>query len=144
MARLVILALGVGALGVLPAGLALSACSGSETTDTKGGPGDPDGGVRVILDGGGDPAESPNGVPLCPKGVCNYESGEGCSDPTPSCTPAKDGAGQPVASCQPVLKAGGNGAFCSQFSDCAPGYICAGKACHKLCCGGDWSQCPSG
>jgi hypothetical protein len=47
-----------------------------------------------------------------------------------------------VPSCQPA-GAGKSGAQCTQPSDCATGYFCVGKTCHKLCCGGDWSGCDS-
>src|SRR5262249_46924024 len=42
--------------------------------------------------------------------------------------------------------AGVSGSACQQTTDCAAGYFCLAKiddTCHKLCCGGDWTGCPS-
>jgi hypothetical protein len=101
-----------------------------------------DDGPIVILDGGGAPAKPPDGASKCPAGPCNYQTGAGCSGATPTCMPASDGNGGITPACA-AAGAGKSGAACAQPSDCAAGYFCAEKTCHKLCCGGDWSACPS-
>src|SRR5882724_1279741 len=48
-----------------------------------------------ILDAGGQVAVPPDGASLCPPGICNYQTGQGCSGSVaPSCVPlpATDGA----------------------------------------------------
>jgi hypothetical protein len=133
-------------VAVAPLAAAAHASSGCGTTGSgesgaAGGPPD-DGGVIVVLDGGGGPILPPEGEELCPVGVCNYQSGGGCSEPTPSCVPALLPNGDIVPSCQPA-GTGKTGDFCEAWTDCAPGYVCFGKGCRKLCCGGDWTGCPS-
>lgn len=124
-------------LGIVAAGCD----SGPADTDISG---DPDGGpdtVPVNLDGGGEPAAPPDGEAACPQGICNYQSGEGCTGPTTACIPGLTGGSiSPV--CQPEGP-GQNGATCSQATDCAAGFFCAENSCHKLCCGSDWTGCPS-
>ena len=57
-----------------------------------------------------------------------------------TCAPsAEDGTPR----CEPA-GTGPTGAACQSWTDCAPGMICAGGACRKLCCGGDWTGCPEG
>jgi hypothetical protein len=122
-----------------------AACSGTSGTNSTGElpPGDAgiDGEVPVNLDGGGAPATPPDGASLCPAGTCNYQTGAGCSGATPSCIPALSG-GATSPACSPA-GAGTSGAACSQPTDCAPGHMCAGNVCRKLCCGGDWTGCDS-
>jgi hypothetical protein len=119
---------------------------------TSGGPGDtaiplpdggvPEGGVEVILDGGGTPATPPNGAAACPSGQCNYQTGAGCPASAPACIPALNGAAVSPA-CEPA-GTGTTGVACTQVTDCAAGYFCSADAqCHKLCCDGDWSGCDS-
>ena len=102
----------------------------------------PDGGVEVILDGGGTPATPPNGASLCPTGECNYQTGAGCPASAPACIPALSGSTVAPA-CEPT-GTGTTGVACTQATDCAAGYFCSADGqCHKLCCGGDWTACDS-
>lgn len=120
------------------ASIGASGCgSSTETNPLDGGS---DGGVVVILDGGGEIATSPDGAPACP-GVCNYQTNEGCSS-TETCFPSvANGTATPACT---AAGAGKDGDSCAQIADCASGYMCAlGEGvCRKLCCGGDWSVCP--
>jgi hypothetical protein len=104
--------------------------------------GPPDGGVVVILDGGGAPATPPDGASLCPTGICNYQTGAGCPASTPACIPATSN-GSITPACSPTSGTGTTGTACTQVGDCAAGYMCADGQCHKLCCGGDWTGCDS-
>ena len=121
-------------------------CGGSGTTDTETAmhfDGGPDGAVEVILDAGGDAATPPDGTAACPAGICNYQTGSGCSGATPACLP---GSGSTAGTFSPVCGpagAGQTGSTCGATTDCAAGYFCAEGQCHKLCCGGDWSGCDS-
>jgi hypothetical protein len=45
--------------------------------------------------------------------------------------------------CEPA-GAGESGDACAAQAECARGYYCAAGACHKLCCGADWTGCPKG
>jgi hypothetical protein len=116
--------------------------TGTGDTGTTGGSSGPDGGEIVILDGGGEPATPPDGKSKCPAGLCNYQTGEGCSGAQSACIPALDGMGGVAPACN-VAGAGKSGSACAQVTDCAAGYVCAEATCHKLCCGGDWTGCPS-
>ena len=112
----------------------------SETTNPV------DGGTEgyIVQDGGGQPAEPPEGEALCPAGAtCNYQTGEGCGAAAPSCVATLNPMGQPVAICVAPVGTGASGDACAAHEDCAAGYMCAEQQCHKLCCGGDWSGCPS-
>lgn len=128
-------ALAAGA-GMIPA----AGCSGGvvETEDPTDAGAD---GPEVILDGGGTLPTPPDGASLCPQGACNYQTNAGC-DATQTCAPTSGGAGV-VPACIPA-GAGATGAACAKLDECAPGHLCAGGACRKLCCGGDWTGCPSG
>ena len=97
--------------------------------------------VPVDLDGGGAPATPPDGPSACPAGVCNYQTGVGCSGATSACLPELSGS-TAVPACSPAGTAQG-GAACAQAADCVAGYICAAGTCQKLCCGGDWTGCDS-
>src|SRR4029079_14246227 len=66
----------------------------------------------------------------------------GCPVDKPSCVPALMADNTAVTSCEPAGP-GASGAACGAWTDCAAGYICAGGACRKLCCGGDWTGCAS-
>ena len=128
---------------VMAAGLLFFAGCGSNgsTSNTNGsGDGGP-GGVVVDLDGGGDAATPPDGAAACPAGVCNYQTGTGCSAATPACIPVTSGTAI-VPGCSPAGAVQG-GAACTQPTDCVAGYFCAGGLCRKLCCGGDWTGCDS-
>src|SRR6185369_14193400 len=61
---------------------------------------------------------------------------------TPSCVPLVNPSNDVVAGCEAAGTAK-SGDACTAFTDCAAGYVCIGKTCHKLCCGGDWTGCPS-
>lgn len=100
------------------------------------------GGEIVILDGGGGVPSPPDGKSKCPMGACNYQTNDGCGGGD-TCFPSAADAGI-APSCLPAGSKM-DGAACSPMNDtdCAPGYVCAGGACHKLCCGGDWSACPN-
>lgn len=104
--------------------------------------GGPEGGVLVVLDGGGAPATPPDGVAACPQGICNYQSGAGCSGATPACFPTLSG-GAATPACAPASGAGKTGSACASQDACAAGYFCAEGQCRKLCCGGDWTGCDS-
>jgi len=119
----------------------LSACSSSSTANDSDAGNDAGGSPGVILDGGGSIPDAPDGASLCPQGACNYQTQSGCPA-SQSCRPAVSGS-QLTPSCQPV-GSGKSGHSCSSWNDCARGYLCAGGECHQLCCGGDWSACPSG
>lgn len=120
-------------------------CSTSATLPSYGGPeggtGDPS--REPVLDGGGDVPSSPNGEPLCPPGICNYQTGKGCTEGgSASCVPLPSGGGL-----VPTCEAAGTvpfGGACTQWTECASGAICAKGKCLKLCCGKDWTGCPDG
>jgi hypothetical protein len=141
------LGLAVVVAGATPAALGLGSsaagCVASGNAEDAPKSAVPDGGVTVVLDGGGDAATPPDGVAACPKGACNYQSGAGCGD-AGSCVPLP-GPGGSVA---PACYAAGStaaGAACTQWSDCAPGHLCDPTGhCRKLCCGGDWTGCSGG
>jgi hypothetical protein len=126
-------------LGTAMASVAVSCGGGDSSQPTGGGGGDA--GVMVDLDGGGKIPKPPDGEKLCPKGTCNFQTNAGCTGAT-TCEPALSPAGASVPSCE-AAGAGQSGATCAEPKDCAPGYFCVGRACHKLCCGGDWSGCDS-
>lgn len=96
----------------------------------------------VILDGGGEIPEPPDGPALCPTGRCNYQTGDGCDESAPACLPTLDANDEVVPACSPAGK-GESGAACASFDACVPGYLCVEGTCKKLCCGGDWTACPS-
>src|SRR5687767_9026009 len=50
-------------------------------------------GYEVVLDGGGEVPDPPNGAAACPKGACNYQTGAGCPEDTPSCLPVVTAGG---------------------------------------------------
>jgi hypothetical protein len=95
-----------------------------------------------IYDAGGEAAVPPNGEDFCPSGVCNYQSLVGCSAGE-SCWPLADAVGGISPSCQPAGRLPG-GASCGQWADCSPGHVCLQGVCRRLCCGKDWSACPTG
>jgi hypothetical protein len=122
--------------------LFFSGCGSNGTTGVTLPPSDAGAdAVAVILDGGGAPATPPDGAAACPTGACNYQTGTGCTAPTPACIPVTSGT-TIVPGCSPAGTVPAGGA-CSQPSDCVAGYFCAGGTCHKLCCGGDWTGCDS-
>ena len=133
-------------LGAATLLLCLQACGSSSDTDSSGaeaGSGMAGGtsGEVVVLDGGGKVATPPDGVSACPSGICNYQSGQGCSGSTPACIPELDTT-KPVAACSPAGTIA-VGAACSSLTDCVAGHLCVEGLCRKLCCGGDWTGCDS-
>jgi len=119
-----------------------AACSDDEDED---GPSDAgvraEGGVLVVLDGGDELPDPPNGAQACGGGACNYQTQSPCAS-SQSCSPQLSN-GSVVPACQ-AAGSQPEGASCAAWSDCAAGLFCAEGACRKLCCGGDWSACPSG
>lgn len=117
------------------------ACGGDsdDDDDSSNNPDKP----LVILDGGGGIEDPPDGASLCPSGECNYQTQEGCSAEQ-ACWPGVVGEGELQPKCQTTSGTGINGTPCTEWFDCAPGYLCAAGACRKLCCGGDWTACPEG
>jgi hypothetical protein len=117
------------------------ACSDDEETDgATTAANDAGADVYVVQDGGGQPATPPDGEQACPAGACNYQSNAGCAA-SESCLPLLNGAtAQPA--CVPA-GAGESGATCAEHGECAAGYLCVETQCRKLCCGSDWSACPS-
>ena len=122
--------------------IAIASCSGSTSDTGSNGAAGAAGGPTVILNGGGEIPSPPDGETLCPAGACNYQSSAGCAADKPSCVPALAANNAASPSCE-TAGPGASGAACAAWSDCAAGYICAGGACRKLCCGGDWTGCPS-
>lgn len=96
----------------------------------------------IVLNGGGGIDAPPDGAALCPEGMCNYQTSDGCSAAA-GCLPGINADDSVSPTC---VAAGGGlaGDSCSPWanpSDCAPGYFCADGACRQLCCGTDWSAC---
>lgn len=89
------------------------------------------------------PAEPPDGASACAAGECNYQTQQGC-DASQACRPQFNATAPDV---QPGCEAAGeaaNGEACTSQADCARGLYCALGTCHTLCCGADWSACPTG
>lgn len=132
------------ALALAPFALAACPSAADDATDDDGGAGTGPVDTSPILDGGGGLPAVPDGAAACPSGACNYQTGAGCpADAGPlSCVPYPyDGGVVPACIAAGVGK---SGTACSQWTDCASGFLCAEGACHKLCCGGDWTGCPVG
>jgi hypothetical protein len=113
---------------------------------TTGEVGEPSSGqecAEVETDGGGGIPDPPDGAALCPEGACNYQSQGGCPADQ-ACRPTYTADQSDVEpGCQPV-GTGTTGDACSEWTDCARGYLCAVGQCRKICCGGDWSACDAG
>ncbi len=139
---------GLAALGLLGCG------NGSSSGGTNPGVGGSGGKPGVILDGGGEIPDAPDGVKACMTGACNYQaqdcpSGESC---LPTDTPPATGDWPPKCF-SPGTKA--TGESCTAWNDCVKGDFCLGigaaadggivpGTCRQLCCGGDWAACGSG
>jgi hypothetical protein len=95
----------------------------------------------------------PDGASLCPPGVCNYQTQQGCSSGQ-TCAPHVDtNAVTKVETVIPACRVAGERAKDEPCSDnpptsaatqCGPGLVCAEKTCHRPCCGRDWSACEPG
>jgi hypothetical protein len=131
---------------VLASGLTLLAaigCGGAEQANA-----DRTGGCPRIVENAGDLVpDPPDGVSLCPAGVCNYQSQEGCGAGT-ACAPVQvPGEAAVEPGC---VRAGtrATGDTCDADNPCEPGNFCVnsneGSYCRKMCCGGDWSACDDG
>ncbi len=118
----------------------MSACGSADSAD-QAKPGKVCG--RVVLDGGGGIVMPDDGSQAadCEPMACNFQSQAGCSA-AQSCLPSVvDGdvvSGCFVAGTTPV------GAACDDPNECVKGAACAGGACRKLCCAGDWTACDEG
>jgi hypothetical protein len=108
--------------------------------------------------GGGKLPPPPDGSSLCARapGECNYQSQEGCAAGE-TCAPHVDtiptAAGpRAVGTVTPTCRVAGeraSGEACDSSStsaakQCGRGLQCADGACHRLCCGADWSACDPG
>jgi hypothetical protein len=127
--------------GTLIAGL--PACWHSDGGGASGTGGDagPEPLPRVILDGGGNVPDPPDGASLCPEGTCNYQTQAGCAADL-GCRPTVQG-GQVIPTCEPAGPSQ-DSETCDASSDCGRGLACTEGRCHRLCCGGDWSACSGG
>lgn len=97
----------------------------------------------IVLEGGGGIPDPPDGESLCPAGSCNYQTQEGCPA-NQACRPQFTAASTNV---EPGCEASGSGMTgdpCTEWVDCARGYMCAEGFCRKQCCGADWSACEEG
>jgi len=140
-------------IGLALAASALAGCS-SEKSEDQGTGGTEGGTPSVIVDGGGTIPDPPDGAAACQSGDCNYQAGDCPSGNSclPTDTPPASGDWPPK--CFGAGSAG-PGESCSAWNACVAGYFCLGigaaadggvtpGVCRKLCCGGDWSACPSG
>jgi hypothetical protein len=110
----------------------------SATADTPTQPCPP-----LVLDTSFPLADPPDGAAACGAGACNYQTQEGCPDDQ-ACRPQFNSTDAEVqAGCEAAGSAE-SGEACESQGDCARGLYCALGACHKLCCGGDWSACDAG
>lgn len=132
----------------------VTGCSSGSKDEENRGTGGSGGSPKVVLDGGGTIPDPPDGAAACQTGSCNYQtqdcpSGGSC---LPTDTPPATGDWPPKC-----FTAGsvGPGESCSGWSACTAGYFCVGiggaadggvtpGTCRKLCCGHDWSACPTG
>jgi len=134
-----------GVVGAVAALCLSSACGPAQDSLAASADASIEGGRAPILDGGGGIPDAPNGTSLCPQGACNYQSQEGCaidaSAPT-ACQPYPHDDGV-APTCGPA-GAGSLGQSCASWVDCAPGLLCAGGKCRRMCCGGDYTACPAG
>jgi hypothetical protein len=129
--------------------LALSAWLGCGTSTTASDPvvtPPPDASCAspsIVEDGGGVIALPDAGAPLCPSGVCNYQSQTGCAADQ-ACRPQFTATSTNVSPGCEAAGSGTSGAVCASGADCAAGYFCAEQTCHRQCCQGDWTVCDPG
>jgi hypothetical protein len=97
----------------------------------------------VVANAGDTIPDPPDGAALCPPGICNYQTQEGCAEDQ-ACQPdfTDDGAGV-EATCLPAGERA-PGETCNSQLRCQRGALCAEGVCRKLCCGRDWSACDEG
>src|SRR6188508_802515 len=92
---------------------------------------------RIVANGGDTIPEPPDGPSLCPTAnTCNYQSQEGCAAGQ-ACRPTLSASNVISARCE-MAGTRTAGESCTQWTDCAPGYVCPDNHCRKLCCGRDW------
>jgi hypothetical protein len=128
---------------VLLAAVAFALPSCGTTTSVSGPYSDAGELPPVILDGGVDVKDPPEGGLECPAGKCNYQLGTGCQ-PGFGCRPQFTATSPDVnPGCEPA-GTGVVGSTCKAQADCAAGYYCAEGSCRKQCCAGDWSACDPG
>jgi hypothetical protein len=131
--------------------LALSACGGGGDDEE---PANDAGSTPTVLDGGGTIPDPPNGEALCQSGACNYQTQDCTGDQSclPALSPPASGDWPPACQAAGTVAAGQP---CTQWNECVKGAFCAGLGqdsgggvtagtCLILCCGGDWSACPTG
>ena len=134
------------AVALFGATLAL-ACGGPETATGRGDGGEagqPGECAPVEPNAGGGFIPPPEGAKACAAGVCNYQTQAGCALDL-ACRPQFPAAASSVIpGCEPA-GAAQSGEACESSADCARGFLClpGEGVCRKLCCGGDWSACPS-
>jgi hypothetical protein len=94
---------------------------------------------RFVEDGRDTLPDPPDGPSLCPAAnTCNYQSQEGCAADQ-ACRPTLTASNTIIARCE-MAGTRTAGESCTQWTDCAPGYVCPDNHCRKLCCGRDWSD----
>lgn len=127
----------------LALGLASMLASCGTSTSTEGGPAAPPACPALVTDNIEPLEDAPDGPAACASGDCNYQTQMGC-DADQACRPQFNATDPEVhPGCEPT-GAGESDDACAAQADCARGYYCAAGACHKLCCGADWTGCPQG
>ncbi len=125
-------------IGVLVALGGVGACGGTGSVSIPG---------QVctvnIFFGGGVIPPHPDGPSACAQGPCNYQTQTGCKDGE-TCWPDIDESRGTVTPACGVPGARTHGQTCDNVDLCGPGLYCVEGACRKMCCGADWSACPSG
>jgi len=123
-------------VGAVLAALA-SGCGSADTVSA----GPPDVECPKLVEDATLPVEDPpDGPAACAPGDCNYQTQAGCSDEL-ACRPQFNATDPDVHPGCESFGSGRSGEACKAQRDCARGFYCAEGACHKLCCGADWSAC---
>jgi hypothetical protein len=94
----------------------------------------------------------PDGATLCPPGICNYQTQQGCSVGETCAPHFETNVNSKTQTVVPACRLAGErakGEPCDDTSpkaaqQCGPGLLCAEKTCHRPCCGRDWSACDPG